>query len=474
LTDLSSANTRKALVQVQHWFELTTGTVLPISDSERRYARIAQGIFTGIAGRMLALVTAFISVPLTIHYLGTERYAAWVLLNSLLVWINLAEFGLGNGMVNAVSSAVANERHEDAQKLVASTFWMLVAIAAVMGIGVGLAWPWLNWSVVFGVRSAGVATELDAALIAALGIFLVGLPLSTFAKVLCALQEARVANLWAGAGNLCSFLGLLAVTFWHGSLVWLVLGYSGSLLLVNLVGTFWLFFRHVPWLQPKLGCADWKSALELLGGGSKFFVINIAMLLILETDYFIVAHYLDPRAVAQYSVTWRLFNYTTLVQNLAVSSLWPAYCEAFARQDLPWIQRTLRTNLFFGVGSTIVLVLFLILSGQTLIGWWAGSQVVPPFALLPWMAAWSVISCTMTAVSCLLNGSGNTLGQTIYGSLTAIVNVALSIALVQTHGIVGVIAATVIAYLIFDVGPGLVETKLVLKRLAAKVANDQK
>jgi O-antigen/teichoic acid export membrane protein len=474
LTDLSSANSRKTLAKVQHWFQLTAGTVLPVSDSERRYARIAQGIFTGIASRGLAFVTALVSVPLTIHYLGTERYAAWVLLNSLLVWINLAEFGLGNGMVNAVSSAVANEQREDAQRFVASTFWMLVAIAGVAGVGVGLVWPWLNWNVLFGVRSADVATELDVAIIAALGIFFVSLPLSAFAKVLCALQEARLANLWGGAGNLCSFLGLLAVTYWKGSLVWLVLGYSGSLLLVNLLGTLWLFFRHAPWLKPKLRRAEWKSAWELLGGGSKFFVINIASLLILETDYFIVAHYLDPHAVTQYSVTWRLFSYATLVQNLAVSSLWPAYCEAFARKDVPWIQRTLRTNLLFGVGSTTVLVLFLLLSGQQLIGWWAGSEAVPPFALLPWMGAWSVINCTMTAVSCLLNGSGNTFGQTIYGTLTAIVNVGLSILLVQTYGIVGVIAATVIAYLLFDVGPGLLETMLVLKRLIAQVAHPQR
>jgi O-antigen/teichoic acid export membrane protein len=467
------STTRETLVQVRHWFELTAGTALPASDSERRYARISQGIVTGLAGRALALVTGLVSVPLTIHYLGTERYAAWVLLNSLLVWINLAEFGLGNGMVNAVSSAVANKQREDAQRFVASTFWMLVAIAGVAGVGVGLVWPWLNWSVLFGVRSAGVATELDAAIIAALGIFFVSLPLSAFAKVLCALQEARLANLWGGVGNLCSFLGLLAVTYCKGSLVWLVLGYSGSLLLVNLLGTLWLFFRHTPWLQPKLRCAEWKSALELLGGGSKFFVINIASLLILETDYFIVAHYLDPHAVAQYSVTWRLFGYATLIQNLAVNSLWPAYCEAFARKDVSWIQRTLRTNLFFGIGSTALLVIFLILTGQQLVLWWAGPEAVPPFALLPWMGAWSVISCTMTAVSCLLNGSGNTLGQTIYGTLTAIANVCLSIVLVQTYGLVGVIAATVIAYLLFDVGPGLVETKTVLKRLAAQVAHTQ-
>lgn len=445
---------------------LASGKIQPDSDSERRYVRIAQGVATGLASRGVSVVVSFFSVPLTIGYLGTERYAIWVLLSAVLAWINLAEFGLGDGLLNAVSTARARNEPCLARVFVATTFWIFIAISVILGLGLWLLWPSVDWPGLFSVRSGAVARELSPALTATLAVFLISLPLSVFNKVLFALQEARLANLWATAANLVSFLGLIVVTLSKSSLVWLVLGYSGSLLAVNVIGTLWLFFRHAPWLRPDLLQVRAEVIGKLSATGGTFFLISLSSLLLLQTDNFIIAHYLAPRAVVQYSITWRLFQYTTLLQALAVTTLWPAYAEAFTRNDTAWIVRTFRGNLIYSVGITALLVGILTIFGQSIIRAWAGSDAVPPFVLLLWMGGWSLISCSMTAIGCLLNGSGNSRGQSIYGNITAVANLGLSIVLIQHFGIPGVIAATVIAYAIFNIGPALFETKLVLERLS--------
>ena len=52
----------------------------------------------------------FVSVPLTVHYLGAERYGVWLTISSLLVWVALTDFGLaGNALVNVLSEAVGND-----------------------------------------------------------------------------------------------------------------------------------------------------------------------------------------------------------------------------------------------------------------------------------------------------------------------------------------------------------------------------
>jgi O-antigen/teichoic acid export membrane protein len=75
------------------------------------------------------------SVPLTVHYLGPERYGVWLTISSLLVWVALTDFGLaGNALVNVLSEAVGNDDRESARHYAASAFWALVTIALVIGV----------------------------------------------------------------------------------------------------------------------------------------------------------------------------------------------------------------------------------------------------------------------------------------------------------------------------------------------------
>ena len=50
----------------------------------RRVVSIVQGLLTGVANRMVGVAVSLLSVPLTIGYLGSERYGVWTLISSLL------------------------------------------------------------------------------------------------------------------------------------------------------------------------------------------------------------------------------------------------------------------------------------------------------------------------------------------------------------------------------------------------------
>jgi O-antigen/teichoic acid export membrane protein len=88
------------------------------------------------------------------------------------------------------------------------------------------------------------------------------------------------------------------------------------------------------------------------------------------------------------------------------------------------------------------------------------------------MAVWSVVSAGMNAVACLLNASEEITAQAICGTLTAACNVALSIVLARYYGITGVIAATVLSYLVFAVVPLSIETGRFLRRAARQATSE--
>jgi O-antigen/teichoic acid export membrane protein len=218
-----------------------------------------------------------------------------------------------------------------------------------------------------------------------------------------------------------------------------------------------LFGWSKPWLLPDPRRVTWTAIHKLTTLGGMFFVIQIAALILFQTDNLIIAHYLGAAAVTPYSVTWRLFTYTMLFQLLAGSSYWPAYTEAFTRGDLSWVRRSFRMNFNITLASTFALALPLILFGRWIIQKWAGAVAVPTNSLLLWMGAWSLINGTMTSQSCLLASSGRVRGQAIYSMVAAAVNLILSIVLVQKLGLTGVIMGTVGAFLLCVVVPQTVE-----------------
>jgi O-antigen/teichoic acid export membrane protein len=456
------------LTSARHWTNLSLGRAKPVSDSQRRCVRIFQAVLTGLAGRGVGVIVSFISIPLTVRYLGAERYGVWVTISTLLAWLNIADLGLGSGLTNALSECYGKDRRDLAQSYVATTFWVLVGVASALGGVFLFAWPWLDWRALFNVRSVQAQMEVAPAMALAITIFLLNFPLSIVAKIYGAYQEGAIANSWATAGNFASLLALLAATRVEGGLVWLVAAVSGTLLLVTAANVLWLFVRHKPWLMPRVSAIRRESVRRLVGTGGMFFVVQIAAMLIMQTDNVIIAHYLGANQVTPYSVTWRLFSYATLLQVLIFPSLWPAYAEAFARKDRYWIQRTFRVHIVLGTLLTAVCVLPLVFYGQKIIAIWAGSEAVPPLALLVWMSSWSMIYASMTAVACILNGSGRVRGQMIYGMMTAIVNIVLSIALVVPYGITGIITATVIAYLVCNVLPASFEAVRVLRSLSGE------
>lgn len=445
--EIEHSGMRSLLSSTVRYIRLAFSGAGTSNEAQRRYVRIVQAVSTGLAGRGVAVLVSFISIPLTVRYLGAERYGVWVTISTAIAWMALADFGLSSSLTNVVSEGYAKGRRDVTQDYVASAFWSLVVVMAVLSLVFFLVWPSVSWDRVFNVQSAVAREEVGTAVAVAFAIFALNFPLSVVARVYGAYQELAVANAWSAAGNLLGLAALLVVTRLKGGLAALVIAVSGATLLVNVISSVWLFAHSKPWLAPRPRCVKWHAIQRLGSLGGMFFVIQIAGLVFFQTDNLIIAHYLGAASVTPYSVTWRLFTYTTLFQILANPSFWPAYAEAFSRGDGNWVRRSFALNFKFTVGSTVALALPLVFIGRWIIREWAGAVAVPPSALLISMAVWSVVYAATSSQSCILAASGRLRGQMIYSGAGAAANIPVSIFLVQRIGATGAVLGTISAYL---------------------------
>ena len=75
-----------------------------------------------------SILISFILVPLTLDYLNSYEYGIWLTLNSVLSWIYLFDIGLGNGLRNRLTEALAAKNFELGKIYVSTTFFFMTLI----------------------------------------------------------------------------------------------------------------------------------------------------------------------------------------------------------------------------------------------------------------------------------------------------------------------------------------------------------
>jgi len=451
---------------LQRWVNFTLSRSAPRDYRERRARGLFQGTASALVARALAIFVSVISVPLTIRYLGAERYGAWVTIVSVLTFLSITDLGLAASLTNALTRAQAQNAREIGRRFVSSALAMLSLIAVtILIVGNALA-PRIASLLFPNLQSPVARAESVPAVMVALSIFALNLPLLVSARTLAAHQQSALANLWNMGGSVGNLVALLAVIWFRGGLPWLVFGCFGMGLVTNLACALWLFGFDKPWLCPSLKSVDPGFVKMLFSDGWKFFIIGAGWMINWQTDNMVIAHFLGASQVTPYAVTFSLFAIATGLQTLAYPNLWPAYTEAYAQRDYEWIRKTLRSNFKFSFFTTIIMVGFLTIFGSDIIRLWAGAQAVPPFSVILWMALWRLMLSTLLVGSCLLNATGHLKGMTVYGSVTAALNLTLSIAFAKAYGITGVIAGTVVAFAVANYVPTFLEVRSVLRKCA--------
>lgn len=411
------------------------------------------------------MVLSIVTVPLTLHYLGPERYGMWVTISSLIALLAFTDLGIGNGLLNAVTRTLARGEFEEARRQISSALGLLTLLAIALAGLFALTYPIVPWAGVLAVSSGESASEAGPAVSVWLACFLIGMPLGVAVQVRMARQESYLVHLVAAVGNVAALGALLAVIAARQGLPLLVAAMAGPPLVATAINGVVLFMRNAPELSPSLKLANRQTGFRLLRAGFLFLILQIAIAVAFTSDTLVIAQLVGPQAVAEYGVVSRLFMIPAAFVALALSPLWPAYGEAIARGDILWTRSTLMQSitagLFIAVPASAALVVF----GLPIIRLWVGTSVTPPFLLILGFGIWVVLSTIGTSIAMMLNGAHEIRLQAAAAIVMAVMNIALSIWLTAQIGVAGVMWGTVISYSVFVLVPMALYVPGVLRRI---------
>lgn len=408
-----------------------------------------------------------ISVPLTLGYLGAERYGLWMVISSLSLALNFADLGLGNGLVNTLAGAYGRGDRAAARVQVSTAFFLFSGIAIALLLAFAAAFPFVNWVQVFNVQSPDAAREVEPALWYFTGCLVLGLVFGIVSRIELAYQNAFVNGVWQAAGSVGSLVALLLAMHYNAGLPVLVLLLTGIPVLALICQSV-VFFVARPWLRPSLASVDRGAASNLMRLGAGYLVLQLAATLTMYSDSMIAVHLLGPTAVTQYAVVSKPFTLLSATLFMALVPMWPAYTEALAKGDLAWVRRTVNRVL----GLTLIVIglpaLLLVAVGAPLIRLWVRNPSFEvPAALLVALAVYTLVQSVGVVWGTLLNGLGLVRFQAVCAVVSAVVAVGAKIVLTRWAGTPGLVWGTSLALFAFTLVPIGVYMRYSLARRAA-------
>jgi O-antigen/teichoic acid export membrane protein len=357
-----------------------------------RYRRVGLTASSSYIARAITIVIGFLAVPLTVHYLGAERYGVWLTMSSLLVWMSVTDFGLaGYALVNVLSEAFGEDDRESACSYTASAFWAMAAIAVVIGVAIAVGFRFIPWPAIFHVSNTISIKELRLACALVLGFFLLNLPLNFVRSIFYAHQDGYLANIWGTVGGLASLLSLITVTHFGGGLPALVITMSGVPTLVVLASAYYLFVHRYPWVVPTPSAVRWACIRRLLKLGGKYTIMQLASLGIYQSQAIIITQTLGPSKVVVFVVTYKLVALPVDLAHMGTLPFMSAFGEAKARRDWRWIRAAFTKATLASVALGIPLAAVLAAVARPAILVWAGPSAVPDWHLVLWLFLYTAV-----------------------------------------------------------------------------------
>lgn len=437
----------------------------PEGRARERHRRAALSGMAALLAKSTSLVTTLISVPLTLQYLGTERYGMWMTISSIVAMLAFADLGMGNGILSSIAEAYGKDDRDAMRQTIGSGFVILGSISALVGALFFAVYPLVDWPALFNVESPAAKSEAGPAMAILVTCLAASIPSQIVQRVQMGLQRGFLASAWQAIGSLLSLAGLLTAIHFRSGLPWLIGAIVGLPLIANLANGVHFFLVRCPFLLPARSDVTTSRMMHIAGSGLLFLVLQIAMAVAYASDNVIIARTLGAASVAEFAVPEKMFSFVPLLLTMLLGPLWPAYGEAIARGDRHWVEATLRRSLLAAAVFSAAAGGLLFAVGPWLLSIWVGRAVNPPVLLLGLFALWKVFESTGNALAYFLNGVKLLRPQAVLASLMALSAISLKIVLVRSLGSPGVLVATIVTYGAFVLAPWLLYLPRVVRRL---------
>ncbi|WP_309383888.1 lipopolysaccharide biosynthesis protein [Cerasicoccus frondis] len=392
---------------------------------------------------VLRLILGLILFRQLFSGLSEEAFGFWSLLWSLFGYGVLLDFGFGFTAQKAVAEKMAQGDMAGLNRLLATIFWTFVGLAVALVVAFLLLRPYF-------MQAVSVSADDWAAFSRAYIIFFIGMaltfPLGLFPEVLRGLQRIDLAN-WVGVGNtILHFSAIVTALALNWPFPALMTISVISSLIPNIFAAIFAF-RLIKELSLTPRLFEWRSVKAQMSFSIAAYLITFSNLIMAKSDQLVLSLTIGVASVALYQAGFKMGEMLNLFSVQLQAALSPAAAHLKASGDEAGLRELLMrsSRLTFVVVTPAYVLSAVYLDGLIML--LTGLDEVPHEVYWVGQALLLAIYSSQLTNSCtkrILMMTGHEKALLRLSIIDAVLNVAVSFALVFPLGILGVALGTLI------------------------------
>ncbi|MGL5152006.1 MAG: lipopolysaccharide biosynthesis protein [Clostridium sp.] len=397
--------------------------------------------------RIAYLIITFIAVPITFKYLGDERFGVWQTILTLIGFVALSNFGIGNGLRNKVTEYFSKKEVEKLSIIVSSAYKSITVISIIILI---VAVPIIinfDFNKIYSDLTINTS-EVSIAFIVTIIGFCINFIMGLITSIAYGIQKSHLVTMSQLLASIISLLLTIMVMKTSPNLVIISTIYAICNILVNVILSF-MIFKENKSMIPTMKKYNKTEAKILYSIGIGFFILQIASLLMTTSDNFIIAKVIGASDVAEYSIVNKLFNMIPTLYSILLIQVWAQTAKDLALCQYENIKSQVKKLILLLIPIAIVLAT-MVITFDLITKIWLGKTLEVSKWLILLCALYSFLVCFNGVFVNVQNGFGKIKHQTISYIIAASIQIPLATFFINklNYGVTGMMLTKVIIMLI--------------------------
>lgn len=301
---------------------------------------LIKNISYSVIFKVFGMALSLFMVPLLLKILGVSAYGVWSSLTSMIIWMTLFDFGMGNALKNTVSKSIVQKTPREAH----DEFFQVLKITIVSAFVLLIMF-------FFAIKYFDLLHDNYVVSIILFVPFIVFFPFKIASFIL---QGARLIALDSGLMFLSVLLFFLSISIFSTFLVELNLTFVAFAFVFSyMISLMLLFFKAINVLE--LSYKDFSKILNVkfdflrVKLGLKFFGLQLSSLVLYSFGTVFVFSYLSSEHAAQYDITNKVFIFGLSLFTIVIGAFWPEITTHLAIKNFDKIKSLYKKMLFLAL-----------------------------------------------------------------------------------------------------------------------------
>lgn len=421
--------------------------VLGIIKSKIRVNRIPTHII--VAGsawvsRIIIVLVQIFSMRILLEGLGTQQFAAFVLLSGLMGWYLLADMGIGISLQNHISERRAKDQPYNDYMAVAA-----VIAAVLLVLTIGLLYYLSPYLAPLFLKNSKVMSDVEKTHnFFITGALFIGVSIGGVAyKVWYAEQKGYLSNIIPAIGSLIGLGGI----FWANNyetpqmLFWSLIAFIAPTTLLAMLS----LSLQVLNSYKNGGRVNLNILVQLMKRACCFWFFAIMATLVLQLDYVMLSQFVTDHDIAIYNIAAKVSMLPAFAYNAVLMALWPGLAEIITINGWQGVTRYIKKYLILGIVfmliSTLLIILFMPVIAKLLS---PSTHIAVPASLILLFGVYQVIRVWTDTFSVVLQSKSDLRVFFVWTPVQAAFNIAFQLILAPKYGMYGVISGLILSYIL--------------------------